>query len=372
MTYTARLKVFCDDKNILSNLNYTFLNQSSNKSYGGKLDKNGCTKVYNCNKLDLIFIELILNNARLATIRIPALENGEFNQSSYKLKVTQGITKNVESNKVLVKVKNELEIAIDNLHATATYFGNNFLLHDAKLRQAYMNKIQEMCAGYTKEVKNRTISIKEAATEANALRNKILDATRAKNSSIGLAVSQKEKAVGKSLRELLEYYAMKIRDPNEFNRLKNISRAAIDNHIKNIMKNNSSYFDYLSENGKGRVYYSVLKGAGSSNAGFNSKIKWMKISGRVLVVISVAYAGYEIYNAENKEKEIYRQGVTIGGGIGGGAAGGAIAGSVCGPGAPICSGVGVLVGGIIGGYTAYKIMDAMDEEVEVFTQMTPW
>ena len=45
MTYTARLKVFCDHKNILSNLSYNFLNTSSNKSHGGKLDNNGCTVI---------------------------------------------------------------------------------------------------------------------------------------------------------------------------------------------------------------------------------------------------------------------------------------------------------------------------------------
>lgn len=34
----------------------------------------------------------------------------------------------------------------------------------------------------------------------------------------------------------------------------------------------------------------------------------MKIGGRVLIVFSIAYASYEIYNAENKEKEIIGKG----------------------------------------------------------------
>lgn len=54
MTYTARLKVFCDNKDILSKLSYTFANTTTKQNYGGKIDSNGCTKVYNCNKLDLI------------------------------------------------------------------------------------------------------------------------------------------------------------------------------------------------------------------------------------------------------------------------------------------------------------------------------
>ncbi len=65
MTYTARLKVFCDNKDILSKLSYTFANTTTKQNYGGKIDSNGCTKVYNCNKLDLIFVELFLNNSKL-------------------------------------------------------------------------------------------------------------------------------------------------------------------------------------------------------------------------------------------------------------------------------------------------------------------
>lgn len=96
----------------------------------------------------------------------------------------------------------------------------------------------------------------------------------------------------------------------------------------------------------------------------------MKPAGRVIVFFSIAYAGYEIYNAENREKEIYKQGATIGAGVAGGAAGGAIAGGICGPGSPICSTVGVIIGGIAGGYGAYKLVEAFDEELEAFTRWT--
>ncbi|WP_416683860.1 hypothetical protein [Acinetobacter baumannii] len=69
-------------------------------------------------------------------------------------------------------------------------------------------------------------------------------------------------------------------------------------------------------------------------------------------------------------KEIYRQGASIGAGIAGGAAGRAIAGGICGPGSPICSGIGILIGGAIGGIAAYQLVDAFDKELEAFTAWT--
>lgn len=50
--------------------------------------------------------------------------------------------------------------------------------------------------------------------------------------------------------------------------------------------------------------------------------------------------------SERPGREAVRQGVGIGAGIGGSMLGGAAAGLACGPGAPVCVGVGALVGGI--------------------------
>lgn len=370
MTYTARLKVSCDNKNLLSRLSYTLLNTTTQKSYGGKIDQNGCTKIYNCNKLDLIFVELILNNSKIARVRIPALENGEFNKSIYKLKSTTGTTKPEESNKVLVKVKNELEIALEALHGTALYFSNNFLDHDSALRNAYMKAIKKMSHEYLKDVENGKMTVKEAAKEAHALRNDILEQTRKKNSPIALAASQKEKRTAKNLDQFLEYYALKLKDPDKWKKLKYQSRQALDDYVKTSNGTRHSYFQSLSTADKNKVFYSVVKGSGSSHGTFDKAAKYMKPLGRVIIVISISYAWYEIFSAENKEKEFYKQAATIGSGVAAGAAGGAIVGGVCGPGSPICSTVGVIIGGIAGGYGAYKLVEAYDEELEAFTEWT--
>lgn len=370
MTYTARLKVLCDDKKLLANLKYLFENETTKEKGGGDIDSNGCTKVYKCNKLDLIYIYLISDNTKLMRVRIPALENGEFNKSKVRLPATSGTSKKAESNKVPVKVKNELEIALENLNGTALYFANNFLDHDGALREAYIKQIKKMSNQYLADVKQGKISLKKAAEESNQLRNSILEATRKKNSPIALAASQKEKMVAKTLDQFLEYYALKLKDPNKFEQLKKQSRETLDNFVKKSATLEKSYFRSLSSAEKNKVYYSVIKGSGSSNGWFDKASKFMKPAGRVIVVISIAYAWYEVFNAENKEKEFYKQGATIGAGFAGDAVGGAIAGGICGPGSPICSTVGVIIGGIAGGYGAYKLVEAFDEELEAFTEWT--
>ncbi|WP_407639206.1 hypothetical protein [Acinetobacter larvae] len=196
------------------------------------------------------------------------------------------------------------------------------------------------------------------------------DSERGNHSPIALAVSQKEKMVAKTLDQFLEYYALKLKDPNLFEKLQKQLRKDLDNFVKKSAKSENSYFSKSSKSEKNKVYYSVIKGSGSSNGWFDKASKFMKPAGRVIVFISIAYAGYEIYNAENKEKEFYKQGATIGAGIAGGAAGGAIAGGIYGPGSPICSTVGVIIGGIAGGYGAYKLVEAFDEELEAFTKWT--
>ncbi|ENX42371.1 hypothetical protein [Acinetobacter sp. NIPH 542] len=370
MTYTARLKVFCDNKEVLNKLNYTFTNTTTKQNYGGKLDTNGCTRVYPCNKLDLIFVELILNNSKLARIRVPALENGEFNKSTFQLKTTSGSTKQADTNKVPVKVKNELEIALDSLNGTAVYFGNNFLAHDSHLREIYIREVKKMSDRYLQLVKEGKMTVKEATSEATSLRNEILEGIRKRNSPVGRAIAEKEKLLTKTMDEFMEYYALQEKNPKLFDELKSKGRSAIDSYVKASAKQGNPIFKSLNDSQKNRVFYSILKGSGKTNAGFNSKISFMKWGGRAIVVFSVAYAGYEIYNAENKEKEIYRQGASIGAGIAGGAAGGAIAGGICGPGSPICSGIGILIGGAIGGIAAYQLVDAFDKELEAFTAWT--
>lgn len=368
MTYTARLKVFCNDKNILSNLSYTFLNTSSNKNYRGKLDNNGCTKVYNCNKLDLIFIELILNNTKLARVRIPALENGDFNKSTYKLKMTQGITKKAESNKVPVKVKNELEIAIEQWESTTSYIAKE-TIQNPVLRLTYQKKAKEVSNKYIMLVKDRKLTLKEAANECNKLRNEVMETTRKRTTAVGVAGAKNIKTNGLTIDFLSEKYAYKLTNPTNYEELKNTRQ--LDGFIKKQMALGKSFFNALSPTGKNRVYYSIMRSAGNANPKVTSQMKGVGSLGTVFLVVTVVFAGKEIYYAENREKESIRQGTTIFTGMATGAATtmavSTPAEAACGPAAPLCMFVAGLVGSAIGGWGAYKLLEAYDAEIEEFT-----
>jgi hypothetical protein len=69
--------------------------------------------------------------------------------------------------------------------------------------------------------------------------------------------------------------------------------------------------------------------------------------GRGLIWLSVGIAFYNIWQAEDPGMQAVREGAIFGAGLVGAAAGGAVAGLVCGPAAPVCSGIGVLVGGAL-------------------------
>ena len=58
------------------------------------------------------------------------------------------------------------------------------------------------------------------------------------------------------------------------------------------------------------------------------------------------------------------------GGSFGGVAGGALTGTVCGPGAPICSGALIIIGGIAGGIGDWDAIEVWEDELDEFTKWT--
>ena len=117
-------------------------------------------------------------------------------------------------------------------------------------------------------------------------------------------------------------------------------------------------------------------------SGMPTTLRVLKVGGRVLVVIGIAADAYEFFSASAAEKPRVAVGIAggIGGGWLGGMAAGAAAGLVCGPGAPVCSFVLGLLGGIAGALGGRSLLqhlyDLFPEEqrspcIEAYRYMEP-
>ena len=161
----------------------------------------------------------------------------------------------------------------------------------------------------------------EAARRANPMRNSLLKIARLKSSDLGRAVAESLKTTGLTLVKAQEKYALQ-RFGKAFSQLMDSQKSQV-------------YMDIVEASGRARP--SVTKAA----------LRWGRV-GKGLLVLSIGLVVYDIYTAEDKVKAAATGAASIGGGVLGGAAGGAAAGLWCGPGAPICSAVGILVGGGLG------------------------
>lgn len=166
------------------------------------------------------------------------------------------------------------------------------------------------------------MSARTAAEQVNALRNQILDLARLRSSPTGRAYAMRLKQQGKTLGELGEKYASRLfRKP----------------------------FATLSEAEQAAVCAEVVAAGGRADPAVMALSSTLGKIGRRLFLVSLAVAVYEIYEADDKPREVARQSVLAGAGIAGGLAGGAgaVAVGVCAATAPVCVGVAALVGGLL-------------------------
>lgn len=111
----------------------------------------------------------------------------------------------------------------------------------------------------------------------------------------------------------------------------------------------------------GRVVVNALpeQATGAPTVGQMSRgMKYLRWGGRVFFVAGIVTGGAEIAMAspEQRDRVATEVAAGFGGGILGGAAAGAAAGLVCGPGAPVCSTILAIGGGIIGGIAGRGIV----------------
>lgn len=233
-----------------------------------------------------------------------------------------------------------LDRALESLEGAALKFSSGFI-SDAKQRDNYNANVKRIKAQVLSQVKAGKVSVREGAEFCYEARNKIMAETRKNTSAPGRAIAEKKKVVSPALAELLDEKA-----------IKRFGKKFVD----------------LGVEQKKSMYYEIVESSARPNAGFNTLNKVLKTSGKVLIVVTIAYATYEVVNAENKQKEAIRQGVTIGGGVAGTALASLAVSTVCGPGAPFCAIGLMLAAGVASGWAASKIVDSLDEEIEEFTK----
>ncbi len=213
----------------------------------------------------------------------------------------------------------ELRSALSGFESAAMNFGVRFI-PDAMVRAEYNAKAKQLSTEILREVSSGKVSVAEGAKKASEMRNILMDALRGKTSEIAQAYSIRQKAVGKTLQELEEKYAKKM-----------FGRS----------------FQTLSDSQKSKIWREVVFASGRPQLKASKLAKTLGVAGKSFIALTLTVAVYNIATAKDKVQATAKEGAVIGGGLLGSVAGGAAAGLACGPGAPVCVGIGIFVGGVM-------------------------
>lgn len=213
----------------------------------------------------------------------------------------------------------ELETAIAGLESSAANFGAR-LIPDAKVRVAYNQQAKNLSKEILDQVENGKITAAQGADRASKMRNVLMDAMRGKTSEIARAYAFNQKTQGKSLLYLEQKYALQFY---------------------------TKPFDKLNASQQNKVWKEVVFSSGRPKTKVNNLAKTMGQVGRSFIAVTIAVSVYNIATAEDQLLATAKEGAVIGGGLLGSVAGGAAAGLACGPGAPVCVGIGIFVGGVM-------------------------
>lgn len=216
------------------------------------------------------------------------------------------------------------EHAIASLHGEFANMGYH-LTRDAHARQLYSNQIRLMADDLRRQVESGQLNWRQAAEQANEVRNTIMNVVRSNSTAMGRAQAQSLKSQGITLNDLIARKTMQLHGANaDFNRLS-------DQH-RNI------------------IYEEIVRSSGRSRPSVDIYMRKASAAGRGLIFLTLAISVYNVTTAEDKVDVVKKEAAVAGAGVGGGIAGGALAGLACGPGAPVCVTVGAFVGGALAAF----------------------
>lgn len=179
-----------------------------------------------------------------------------------------------------------------------------------------------MSGDFQRRVRSGKLSVAEAAEQAHAMRQQILELTRMRTSPTVRAYVMNLKRASPSLASLAE---------------------------KNAQALFKRSVSALSETEQSAVWLRIVQSAGTDRTSASTLARKLGTVGRRLLLVSIAVGVYEVYKAENKPREIARQGtIGVAGAWSGWAVGtGTVASGMCAATAPVCVGAVALIGGIL-------------------------
>lgn len=255
--------------------------------------------------------------------------NGISNISLTELRQPTTVPKNA------TPAEREFYRQIDLFKTQAMNFGSE-LDKIGEVRTDYLKTIRLASDEFIELVKSGKITPEEGGRRANLLRNYLVEISRGKSGYLGRAIAEFLKKDGPTFAEAIIKYA-NTRFPGRV-------------------------ISALTQAEKDVVYLDVVLAAGRDRKAVSGIAPYLGVAGKVLIVASIAISVYNVATAEDKVNAAGREGSSILGGIAGGAAGGAIAGLMCGPGAPLCSGIGIFVGGAVGAFMASGLYDSLTSQ----------
>ena len=194
------------------------------------------------------------------------------------------------------------------------------MINDDNVRRQYRRSIQDAVREILSDVELGTISADAGAARASDVRNSLMELSRLRTSDVGRAMAQRLKVQGKTLPELIAKYARDM--------FRTTPEALTGEQNTAVMRG-------------------IIEAAARDNPGVTNTLRGLGLASRGLVALSVGLAIYEIYRSPDPVREAGHQVVVVGAGAVGSVIVGALGTSlVCGPGAPVCAGIFVVVGGV--------------------------
>ena len=183
-----------------------------------------------------------------------------------------------------------LEEALAGLQGTASQFGAT-CINDARARLQYARDIAAVPGELRAAIDAGRVSVGDAAAQAVALRNRIMELARRRSSPTARAYAMRLKREGRSVSELSEKYAQRL---------------------------SGDTFSALSERRQASVFKEIIQASSRPDEGVMRLAKQLGRAGRRLLLVSLAVAVYDVAEADDKPREVIRQGALAGAGVIGG------------------------------------------------------